>query len=440
VSETTVLDDADSSDAQGPSLAEARSFSGRRLIEFLIVLAAIIAFAAHVHALETLLVVVAIVMMIVLHEFGHYITARLSGMKVSEFFIGFGPRIWSFHVGGIEYGIKAFVVGGYVKILGMTNVEEVPPEEEPQTYREATFPRRLLVSSAGSLMHFIIAIILLWVLASGIGVAVATNGTVIAAVPAIPHVESPALKANLPVGATVVAANGVKHPNVTAFGKLVQASAGKPVHLTLSVGHKTEYRTVVPVSAARLAKADPAYKVLHNEGVIGVTVESTSKTVTDSFFGGAYHSVTTFGSVAWTSVTDILDHFSPHGIATYAHEVVHPSSNPNSARAQSRFESPIGIVYLANDAVRYGAADVLLLLFLINVFVGVFNLFPFLPLDGGHVVIAIYERIRSRKNRRYHADIMKMMPLTYAVLAIILVIGVTSLYLDIVHPIANPFR
>ncbi|MGC9155298.1 MAG: M50 family metallopeptidase [Ferrimicrobium sp.] len=434
------VNDADSRENRAPTLAEARSFSGRRLIEFLIAIAAIIAFAAHIHALSTLVVVAAIAAMIILHEFGHYITARLSGMKVTEFFIGFGPRIWSIKVGGIEYGIKALIVGGYVRISGMTNVEEVPPEDEAKTYRQATFPRRILVSVAGSLMHFIMAFAILWILLSSVGFAVSSGGTVIAAVAKTPHIESPAIQAHIPAGSTVLAVNGITHPNTTTFGKIIEENPGKPVHLTLAVGHKVIHRTVIPVSAAVLARTDPAYKPLHQAGVIGVSIEATSKTVTDSFLSGAGHAVTGLGSFAWQSVTGILSHFSPHGIATYAHEVIHPSSNPTSARAQSRFESPIGIVYLANDAVHSGISAVLELLFLINVFVGVFNLFPFLPLDGGHVVIAIYERLRSRKNRPYHADVMKLMPVTYAVLTIILLIGVTALYLDIVHPIANPFR
>jgi membrane-associated protease RseP (regulator of RpoE activity) len=433
------VEGADTPENPEPSLAEARSFSGRRLIEFLIVIAAIIAFAAHVHALSTLVVVAAIAAMIILHEFGHYITARVSGMKVSEFFIGFGPRIWSFKVGEVEYGIKALIVGGYVRIAGMTNVEEVPPEDEERTYRQSTFPRRILVSVAGSLMHFIMAFAILWVLLSGVGFAVSNGGTYIASVAKAPHVVSPASQAGIPAGSTVLVANGIRHPSTTTFGKIIEKSANKPVHLTLRVGSKVLYRTVVPVSASVLARTDPVYKSLHGSGVIGVTIESTSKTVTDSFIAGAGHAVTGLGSYAWSSVSGILSHFSPHGIATYAQEVAHPSSSPTSARSQSRFESPVGIVYLANDAVRAGIAAVLELLFLINVFVGVFNLFPFLPLDGGHVVIAIYERIRSRKNRRYHADVMKLMPVTYAVLAIILLIGVTSLYLDITHPIFNPF-
>lgn len=104
-----------------------------------------------------------------------------------------------------------------------------------------------------------------------------------------------------------------------------------------------------------------------------------------------------------------------------------------------RFESPVGIVRLASQAANVGIGAVLTLLFSINVFVGIFNLVPLLPLDGGHVVIAAYERARSRKGKRYHADMMKMIPVTYAVLLVIVLLGVTALYLDITHPLANPF-
>jgi membrane-associated protease RseP (regulator of RpoE activity) len=96
-------------------------------------------------------------------------------------------------------------------------------------------------------------------------------------------------------------------------------------------------------------------------------------------------------------------------------------------------------VQLASDAVAAGVAAVLELLVLINVFVGVFNLVPLLPLDGGHVAIATYERLRSRKGRPYHADVLKLMPITYAVIAVILFLGLTALYLDLTHPVPNPF-
>src|SRR5262245_40686470 len=93
----------------------------------LIVVAAIVA-AAATGVTKTVAVVLAIIVMIMLHELGHYLTAKSAGMKVTEFFLGFGPRLWSVRKGETEYGIKALPVGGYVKIIGMSNLDEVPPE------------------------------------------------------------------------------------------------------------------------------------------------------------------------------------------------------------------------------------------------------------------------------------------------------------------------
>jgi len=423
-----------------PTLEDARAFSGRRLTGLVLVLAAIVAVCAHYHQLGALAVVVAIVAMIVLHEFGHFITARLSGMKVSEFFLGFGPKVWSVRVGETEYGIKAILVGGYVKIAGMTNLDEVPPEDEPHTYREASFPRRVLVSVAGSLMHFLIAFVILWVIFSGLGVLTGGRGTEIASVARFRHFEPPAAAAGIPPGSVVVSANGLRDPSLGAFERLVEHSIGTPVRLELRTHGRLIERSVTPVSSSILARYDAAYRTSRPVGVIGVGIEPATPIYTKvSLPSGAWHAMLGVGSYAWTSVRDVVDHFTPHGIVTYLREVANPSNNPNSARAQSRFVSVVGIAEFASYAASAGVVDVLTLVFLINVFVGVFNLFPFLPLDGGHVVVAIYERIRSRKGRRYHADVMKLLPLTYAVLAVIILLGITSVYLDLTHPIPNPF-
>src|SRR5436190_4891279 len=113
---------------------------------------------------QLLLVVVSIVVMIVLHELGHYIAAKKSGMKVTEFFLGFGPKLWSYRRGETEYGVKAIPAGAYVRIIGMNNLEEVPPEDEARTYRQQSYPKRLLVVSAGSGMHFLLALLCLYML------------------------------------------------------------------------------------------------------------------------------------------------------------------------------------------------------------------------------------------------------------------------------------
>ena len=114
-------------------------------------------------------VILAFFVMIMLHEFGHFVMAKRAGMKVTEFFVGFGPRLWSVRKGETEYGFKAFPLGGYCRIIGMTNLEEVDPEDEPRAYRSKRFLPKLGVALAGSTMHFLIALVLIFVVLVGVG-------------------------------------------------------------------------------------------------------------------------------------------------------------------------------------------------------------------------------------------------------------------------------
>src|SRR4029453_16810193 len=114
--------------------------------------------------------IIGLVLMIFLHELGHFVTAKWSGMKVTDFFIGFGPRIWSFQRGETQYGVKAIPAGAFVRIIGMNNLDETDPADEARTYRQQSFPKRLLVVSAGSIMHFIQAFVLLVILLAVVGV------------------------------------------------------------------------------------------------------------------------------------------------------------------------------------------------------------------------------------------------------------------------------
>src|SRR3954468_8604424 len=134
----------------------------------LILVAALIA-AAVTGVTKTVAVVAALIVMIMLHELGHFLTAKWAGMKVTEYFLGFGPRLWSVRKGETEYGVKAIPAGGYVKIIGMSNLEDVDPADEPRTYRQKPFWRRFSVAVAGSTVHFIIAIVLLFTLVSFVG-------------------------------------------------------------------------------------------------------------------------------------------------------------------------------------------------------------------------------------------------------------------------------
>ena len=109
------------------------------------------------------LVVWSVIVIIMLHELGHFVTAKWSGMKATEFFVGFGPRLWSIRRGETEYGFKALPLGGYVKILGMTSMEELDPSDEPRSFVNQSTSKRVLVASAGSIVHVLIAFALAFI-------------------------------------------------------------------------------------------------------------------------------------------------------------------------------------------------------------------------------------------------------------------------------------
>ncbi len=141
----------------------------RALVQLVIVVAGVVVLALAAHAGAILIVVGALIAMVMLHELGHLLTAKWGHMKVTEYFLGFGPRLWSVRRGETEYGIKAIPAGGYVKILGMTSAEEVDPADEPRTYRQRPFHNRLAVGLAGSAMHFVMAFVILFALYAFIG-------------------------------------------------------------------------------------------------------------------------------------------------------------------------------------------------------------------------------------------------------------------------------
>src|SRR3954453_4576540 len=122
--------------------------------------------------------VIALLVSVMLHEAGHFFTARAFGMKASRFFVGFGPTLWSTRRGETEYGVKAIPAGGFVKIIGMTDLEEIEPGDEDRAFFRQPAPQRLVVLSAGSVVHFILAIFLLFLV-------LATTGDILKADPTL---------------------------------------------------------------------------------------------------------------------------------------------------------------------------------------------------------------------------------------------------------------
>jgi membrane-associated protease RseP (regulator of RpoE activity) len=390
-----------------------------------------------------LVVILGIVVMIFLHELGHYLTAKWSGMKVTEFFIGFGPKIWSFQRGETEYGVKVLPAGAYVRIIGMNNLDDVDPADEPRTYRQKSFPKRLLVVSAGSLMHFAQAFVLLVILLGVVGfpgrsianppdrVSAWEIGTVVP--------DSAAQAAGLKKDDLIVAVNGEPVSRYDGLSDaLARSDVGDDVQLTI------ERAGVQQTVDAKLRPRPEDEGGQTGSPFLGV---GTAKHFSDKPIGVGTAIVRAPGEmVRFTGQTfgAMAGFFSPRGISDFANNVGEANNrgsgsggSGSSGDDNDRLISIIGVIQLGSQDVADRGAFLLALFFSLNMFIGIFNMLPLLPLDGGHAAIAVYERIRSRPGRIYHADFAKLLPLTYAVVMGLVVLGVTAMYLDIVDPISR---
>lgn len=386
---------------------------------------------------KTVLVIAALILMIMLHELGHFVMAKAAGMKVTEYFLGFGPRLWSIRKGETEYGVKAIPAGGYVRIIGMSNLEDVAPEDEPRTYRQKGYWRRLSVAVAGSTMHFIIAFILLWVLFSAVGIPDDANlKPVVGTISKLSTGPSPAQQAGFRVGDRIVAVDGNPVSDWDSLPTYIRARPEESITFdVVRDGQRIQlHATTVDLSKVTVDGVAGASKPTGFVGLgpkIPVIKVGPVTGVGKASVGLWRFSTTTVGS--------LVRLFSPHGVRNYAAELSGRSA-PKADQGADRFISPVGFARIAGQAAESGMRDVLILLIAINVFVGIFNMTPLLPFDGGHAAIATYEAIRSRKGKRYFVDGRKALATAYPVVFILILIFVTSMYLDIVRPLGSPYR
>ena len=205
-------------------------------------------------------------------------------MKVTEYFLGFGPRLWSIRRGETEYGVKAIPAGGYVRIVGMTMLEQVDPSDEKRSYRQASFPRRLLVAVAGSGMHVIIAFMLLFSLYAVAGVPTATAPT-ITGLGRFAKGLSPAQLAGLRPGDTIVSVDGHKFSDLDSLISFVSKHPGDALnfvvdrnghHLTVRVTPVDGRHVVEEIGGQRVQAANPSGPP---KGVIGVVLTGAAERV-----------------------------------------------------------------------------------------------------------------------------------------------------------------
>jgi membrane-associated protease RseP (regulator of RpoE activity) len=367
------------------------------------------------------------------HELGHFVTARWAGIKVSKFFIGFGPTLWSVRRGRLEtvtgpdgvpvmqpeteYGIKAFPIGGFVKIVGMGAMEDVPPEDEPRAFPAAPAWKRAIVLAAGSVTHFITAVLVMFLIFTAIGLPDPNRPSLqIEAVQTeIAGKASPAAKAHLKPGDEIVAVNGQRVQKFEEVRAAVRASHGKPI--TLTVAGKEESRREVTIRP--------------------VVDRSTGRTVTVI---GIYpkNEIRRQNPIAAIGSTGRAMGALLKGFFTQVPQAFSPSSLglTGNGPSQDRPFSIIGAGKIAGDLASQGSVlDFMLLFVQINVFIGIFNLLPLPPLDGGHLLVLGLEKIRRKP-----ISPRAIVPVAAVVFSVLLLLGLLLMYYDIVQPPQLPTR
>jgi membrane-associated protease RseP (regulator of RpoE activity) len=370
--------------------------------------------------------VVGVVISIFLHELGHYMTARWTGMKVTQFFLFFGPRLWSFRRGETEYGVRAIPLGAFVRIVGMNRMDDVPPEDEGRTYRQQSFPKRLLVISAGSIMHILIAIVLLFAVYSSQGEITAQNEPVV--VVGAAAVELPASQAGILADDEIVSVGGIAVTSPDELGEAVRSfKPSAVVDVVVIRGGQQETIRVGLGSNTSVPETD----ALFGTALLGVRTYSPPLYQQHGIVGSGVNAVADVFPVSWESTKGIVKVLNPVNIIGH----VSGSNEDLSSRPTTLY----GVATVSDDiGDSAGLGGVIYLLAVLNIFVGLFNMVPLLPLDGGHAAIAIYERFRewrSGSKQRYFADVERLMPLAMGVIMVLTMLMFAGLYLDITQPI-----
>lgn len=392
----------------------------------------------------------AILVSVALHECGHMWVARATGMKVRRYFVGFGPTLWSTRRGETEYGVKGVPLGGFCDIAGMTPVEELEPDEHDRAmYKQATW-KRVAVLFAGPGMNFVICIVLIYFIAVIWGLPnlhpptqaiVGETGCVASQVDkdklGTCDGPGPAAVAGMRPGDVIVKVGDTK---VSTFDEM--AAAVRKLHgnvpvvverngtpITLSVNVESTRRWIPDKEGKKL---EPA-----NVGAIGVGAQRTGPT--------QYNALTAVpGAVAFTGDLTIEVGKAMAKIPTKVGALVHAIGGQE--RDPETPMSVVGASIIGGDTVDHGLwVAFWFFLAQLNLVLGAINLLPLLPFDGGHIAVAIFEKIRNSirsargKVAAAPVNYLKLMPATYVVLVFVVGYMLLTVTADLVNPIRLPF-
>jgi len=366
---------------------------------------------------------IALLLSVMVHEFGHYITAKRFDMKVTEFFLGFGKRLWSFTRGETEFGIKAIPAGGYCRIEGMTPRDEMPIGEESRAFFGATTTRKLIVLGAGSFAHFVIGFILIFSIFFGVGVnALLSDVTKVSP-------NSAAAAAGFQPGDKITAVNGKKVTNWYEDSQAIRDSQGKV--LTFTVIRDGNEITI---------SASPTYIESEKRYVLGVVTKIGTQR--EGFISSISESGRAIAVLTRESVKALI------ALPTKVPQLIRQTFG-GEERDPNGLVGVVGAARVSGDAVSSNKLNnterlgtFLLLVASLNIFVGLFNLLPLLPLDGGHMAVAIADEIRAffarlrGKPRPAGIDVNVLTPITMTVFVVLAVLTSILLIADIFNPVS----
>ncbi|MFI6521199.1 M50 family metallopeptidase [Spirillospora sp. NPDC050679] len=382
--------------------------------------------------------VVALLASVMLHEAGHLLTAKRFGMKATQYFVGFGPTLWSRRRGETEYGVKAVPLGGFVRIVGYTTLEEVPEADRERAFYRQPAGRRAVVIASGVVANFLVAFVLLAVLAMTVGVRDETPTTTVqrvgACVPASAQAScgagrppSPAAAAGLREGDRVVAFGGAPVGDWEDLRRAIGAARpGQSVPVVVERGgaRRTLQARLADSGGQAFFGMSPAPRYVREDpaGAAAFAVQGIGRTI-----GG-------IGTALADLPSALPRLFSPDRGDT-------PGGQVGSVVGATGVS---GQIFASTATLRDKAALFLSLVVSVNIFLGAMNVLPLLPLDGGHLAVLAYERARARTARLRHrpdpgpVDLARLMPVAYLAVLLLIGLGVLLILADVLNPLRPP--
>ena len=432
-----------------------------------------------VYTLGVVLFLLGVLASIALHEVGHMVPAKKFGIKVTQYFVGFGKTVWSTRRGETEYGVKLFPLGGFIRMVGMLppakrdadgrikgmkngffgkliadaralEYESVTAVEESRLFYRKPWWQKVIVMSGGPLMNVVLAVVLLGGVFMGIGikeptltvsavsdcVIPASEGARPCVPPTAPNADppSPAREAGFQPGDKVVSLNGEKMNSWEEFSTAIRASAGGHIDVVVD-------RDGSPVTLSTNTVVSQRYDLDHPDrfvkvGFLGITPAEVRERQDLAYVGATMWEYTQRTGAAVVHMPERMVGVFQAALGLQERAV----DSPMSVVGASRIAGEVASTDTIDVTDRW--ATLLMLLGIVNLFVALFNFIPLLPLDGGHIAGALFEalrrglaRLRGRPDPGY-ADVAQLLPVAYAAASVLIVMGVVLIWADIVNPIS----